>query len=83
MHGILVKMSTSISVEQVKSLLQSNSVKEVEEIKLALQNKVKKLPFLTQKKLYEQLTLTKTVYRNRLVERDVPENVSENFIALR
>ena len=80
---ILVKMSTSISVEQVKSLLQSDSVAALEQVKTSLLLKLKKLPFVTQKKLYENLTLAKTVYRNKLVERDVPENIPDNAIALR
>ena len=43
---------------------------------------MEKAPLLTQKKLYEILTITNTVRREILVERNVP-NVIENAATLR
>ena len=45
-------------------------------------DRFKKTPRVTQTKLYESLTATKTVKKETLVERDLP-NVTENAVALR
>ena len=45
-------------------------------------DRLKKSPSVTQTELFESLTLTKTVKREILVERDVPD-VIENAVALR
>ena len=44
--------------------------------------RLKKAPLLTQRKLYEFLTLTKTAKKEILVEQDVPD-VIENVVALK
>ena len=41
------------------------------------------MPYLSQSKLYEHLTVLKTVRRDLLVERDTPDGCSGKAIALR
>ena len=64
-------------MDHVKSLLKSNSVYES-----VIRDRFKKAPRVTQTRLYESLTVTKTVKRKILVERDLP-NATENAVALR
>ena len=45
--------------------------------------KIKQFPYLSQSKLYEHLTVLKTVHRDLLVERDIPDGCSGKAIALR
>ena len=44
---------------------------------------MKQVPYLSQSKLYEHLTVLKTVRRDLLVERDIPDGCSGKAIALR
>ena len=70
------------TLDHVKSLLKSNSVYELRNTELVICDRFKKTPRVTQIKLYESLTVTKTVKREILVERDLP-NAKENVVALR
>ena len=70
------------TLDHVKSLLKSNSVYELRNKELVICDRFKKTPRVTQIKLYESLTVTKTVKREILVERDLP-NAKENVVALR
>ena len=45
--------------------------------------KIKQVPCLNHNKLYEHLTVLKTVRRDLLVERDMPDGCSGKVIALR
>ena len=45
--------------------------------------KIKQFPYLSQSKLHEHLTVFKTVLRDLLVERDIPDGCSGKTIALR
>ena len=45
--------------------------------------KIKQFPYLSQSMLYEHLTVLKTVRRNLLVERAMPDGCSGKAIALR
>ena len=58
------------TVEYVKSLLQRDLVTELEKVKINIVAKIKQVPYLSQSKLYEHLTVLKTVRRDLLVERD-------------
>ena len=71
------------TVEHVKSLLQRDLVIELEKAKINLISKIKQVPYLSQSKLYEQLTVLKTVRRDLLVERDILDGCSGKAIALR
>ena len=73
----------AFSVEHVKSLLQRDLVTELEKVKTDMIAKIKQFPYLSQSILYENLTLLKTVHRDLLVERDIPEGCSGKAIALR
>ena len=66
----------------VKGLLNGNSVYELRNAESVICDRSKKNPRVTQTKLYESLTVTKTVKREILVERDLP-NATENALALR
>ena len=70
-------------VEYVKSLLQRDLVTELENVKINIVAKIKQVPYLSQSKLYEHLTVLKTVRRDLLVERDIPDGCSGKAIALR
>ena len=72
----------AFTLDHVKSLLKSNSVYELRNTELVICDRFKKTPRVTQIKLYESLTVTKTVKREILVERDLP-NAKENVVALR
>ena len=73
----------AFSVEQVKSLLRRDSVTEFEKVKINIITKIKQFPYLSQSKLYEHLTVLKTVRRDLLVERDIPDGCNGKAIALR
>ena len=70
----------AFTVEHVKSLLQHDLVTKLED-KSSCQ--VKQVPYLSQSKLYEHLTVLKTVRRDLLVERDIPDGCSGKAIPLR
>ena len=57
-------------VEHVKILLQCDLVTELEKLKMNIIVEIKQFPYLSQSKLYEHLTVLKTVRRDLLVERD-------------
>ena len=71
------------TVEHVKSLLQRDLATELEKVKINTGAKIKQVPYLCQSKLYEHLTVLKTVCRDLLVERDIPDGCSGKVIALR
>ena len=73
----------AFTVEQVKILLQRDLVTELEKVKMNMIAKIKQFPYLSQSKLYEHLTVLKTVHRDLLVERDIPDGCSGKAIALR
>ena len=53
----------AFTVEHVKSLLQRDLVTELEKAKINIVAKIKQVPYLSQSKLYEHLTVLKTVLR--------------------
>ena len=61
----------SLTVKQVKSLLQRDLVTDLANI-IA---KIKQLTLFSQSKLYEHLTVSKTVHREWLVKRDITDNL--------
>ena len=73
------------TVEHVKSLLQRALVTELEKAKAKINivAKIKKKPCISQSNFYEHLTVLKTVRRDLLVERDMPDGCSGKAIALR
>ena len=73
----------AFSVEQVKSLLRRDLVTELEKVKINIIAKIKQFPYLSQSKLYEHLTVLKTVRRDLLVEREIPDGCNGKAIALR
>ena len=72
----------AFTLDHVKNLLESNSVYELRNSEPAICDTLKKSPRVTRTKLYESLTLTKTVKREILLERDVPDAI-ENAVSLR
>ena len=66
----------------MKSLLEINSVYELRNAESVICDRFKKSPWITKTKLYQSLTVTKTVKREILVERDVPD-VIEIALALK
>ena len=73
----------AFTVEHVKSLLQRDLVTELEKVKTNIIVKIKQFPYLSQSKLYEHFTVFKTVRRDLLVERDIPDGFNGKDIALR
>ena len=73
----------AFTVEHVKSLLPRNLVNELEKVRINIVAKIKQVPCLSQSKLYEHLTVLKTVRRDLLVERDILDGYSGKAIALR
>ena len=71
------------TVQHVKSLLQGDLVTELEKAKINIVAKIKQVPYLSQSKLYEHLTVLKTVRRDMLVESYMPDGYSGKAIALR
>ena len=66
----------------MKNLLEINSVYELRNAESVICDRLKKSPRVTQTKLDESVTITKTVKREILVERDLPDAI-ENAAALR
>ena len=73
----------AFTVEHVKSLLQRDLVTELEEVKINIIAKIKQFPYLSQSKLYEYLTVLKTVRRDLLVKRNIPDGCNGKATALR
>ena len=71
----------AFTFDQVKNLLESNLVYELRNVESVICDRLKKSPRVTQTKLYESLTVTKTVNSEILVKRDIPD-VIENAAAL-
>ena len=63
----------AFTAENVKRLLQRDLVTELEKAKINITAKIKEVPYLSQSKLYEHLAVLKTVHRDLLVERDIPD----------
>ena len=53
----------AFTVEDVQSLLQCDFVTELEKVKANIIAKIKQFPYFSQSKLYEDLTVLKTVRR--------------------
>ena len=70
----------AFTVEHVKSLLQRDLVTELEKAKINIVAKIKQVPYLSQSKLYEHLTVLKTVLR---LAGNIPDGCSGKAIALR
>ena len=73
----------AFTVEHVKSLSQRGLVTELEKVEINVVAKIKQVTYLSQSKLYEHLTVLKTVCRDLLVERNIPDGCSGKAIALR
>ena len=73
----------AFTLGDVKGLPKSNSVYELRNAKSVICDRFKKTPSVTRTKLYESLTVTKTVKREILVEQDLPPNAIKNAAALR
>ena len=56
----------------MKALLETDSVMELKHTQSMIVGKFKRPPLLSQGRLYELLTTTKTVKREIMLERDVP-----------
>ena len=67
----------------MNSLLNRDLVTELAKAKINVIAKIKQVPYLSQSKLYEHLTVLKTVRRDLLVERDILDGYSGKPIALR
>ena len=65
----------AFTIEHMKSLLQRDLVTELEKAKTNIAAKIKQVPYLSQSKFYEHLAVLKTVRRDLLVERDIPDVV--------
>ena len=72
----------AFNLERVNSLLESNSVYELRDAESTLCDRLDKFPRVTQTKLCKPPTVTKTVKREVLVERDVTDDI-ENAVDLR
>ena len=66
----------------MKSLLQRGLVTNMEKVKANIITKIKQFPYFSQSKLYQDLTVLKTVRRYFLVERDIPHGCRRKAIAL-
>ena len=66
----------AFSLDHVKASLETNSVMELKSIQSMIVGKIKRPPLLSQGRLYELLTITKTVKRKLMLERDVPGQLS-------
>ena len=62
----------AFSLDQVKVLLETDSVMELKSIQSMIAGEFKRPPLLSQGRLYKLLTITKTVKRDIMLERDVP-----------
>ena len=72
----------AFTLDHVKNLLKNNSFYELRNVESVICDRLKISPRVTQTKLSECLTITKTVKREILVERDIP-GVLENAVALK
>ena len=72
----------AFSLDHMKALLETDSVMELKTIQPLIVGKFKSPPLLSQWRLCELLTITNTVNRDIMLERDVPAEHS-NAIALR
>ena len=70
------------ALENVKTFLEKDLTNELKNVRAELFNQIKLPLVLGKGKLYDLLTIVKTVRRDISVERDVPDHVS-NFMALR
>ena len=66
----------AFSLDHVKESLETNSVMELKSIQSMIVGKIKRPPLLSQGRLYELLTIAKTVMRKLMLERDVPGHLS-------
>ena len=66
----------------MKSFLQRGLIKNMEKVKANIIAKIKQFPYISQSKLYEDLTVLKTVRRYFSVERDIPHGCRRKAIAL-
>ena len=62
----------AFSLDHVKALLETDSVMELKSIQSMIADKFKRAPLLSQGRLYELLTIAKTIKREIMLERDVP-----------
>ena len=72
----------AFTLDHVKNLLKNNSFYELRNVESVICDRLKISPRVTQTKLNECFTVTKTVKREILVERDIPD-VLENAVALK
>ena len=72
----------AFTVEHVKRL-QLDLVTKLKKAKINIVAKIKQVPYLSQSKFYEHLTVLKTVRRDLLVERDIPDDCSGKAFVLR
>lgn len=72
----------AFTLDYVENLLERNSVVLAKKCRVSDMMKIKKTPTVTQTKLYESLTVTKTIKREIMVERDVTD-VTEIAVALK
>ena len=72
----------AFSSDHVKALLETDSVMELESIQSVIAGKFKRPLLLSLGRLYELLTITKTVNWEIMLERDVPAEHG-NTVALR
>ena len=69
----------AFSLDHVKALLETDSVMELKSTQPMIVGKFKRPPLLSQGILYELLTITKTVKREIMLERDVPAEYGNAF----
>ena len=72
----------AFSLNDVKALLETDSVMELKSIQSMIVGKFKSSPFFSQGRLYQLLTTTKAVKKEIMLERDVPAEHG-NAVALR
>ena len=75
-------MVFSFSLDNVKALLETDSVMELKSIQLMIAGQFKRPPLLSQGRLYLLLTITKTHNWEIMLERDFPAEHG-NAVALR
>ena len=71
----------AFSLDHVKALPETDSFMDLKSIQSMIAGIFKRPPLLSQGRLYELLTITKTVKREIMLERDVP--AEHNTVALR
>ena len=72
----------TFTLDHVKNLLESNSVYELSNVEAVICDRLQISPRVAETKLYHSLTVTKTVKREILVERYIPDFI-ENAVALK